>query len=205
MCIVVERLLFCMNQDKMPSGHFRQTNAFAMNYALPFGIYQIAGLLCFVNGFTHSNAMLGFMFVFVSTPFVAYYFVLRFRSRACEGVLPLGRGYMFSLLLYFYAALLLALAVYLYFEFVDGGRFFAGYVQYLDSPEVKRLFANGGMEQMFGGLSLKEMKTVAETLEELSSVAVAANILDFNIFAGLLLSLPTALLAMIRPKKHSNR
>ena len=101
---------------------------------------------------------------------------------------------------YFYAALLLAVGVYLYFEFLDGGSFFNSYMAYLDSPEVKRLFETGGMEQLAGGISLKDMKNIAEAFQDLSAVAIAANILDFSIFSGLIISLPTALLAMRRPK-----
>ena len=71
---------------------------------------------------------------------------------------------------------------------------------YLDSPEVKRLFETGGMEQLSGGISLKDMKNIAEAFQDLSAVAIAANILDFSIFSGLIISLPTALLAMRRPK-----
>jgi ABC-type glucose/galactose transport system permease subunit len=71
---------------------------------------------------------------------------------------------------------------------------------YLDSPEVKRLLETGGMEQLAGGISLKDMKNIAEAFQDLSAVAIAANILDFSIFSGLIISLPTALLAMRRPK-----
>ena len=67
----------------------------------------------------------------------------------------------------FYAALLLAVGVYLYFEFLDGGSFFNSYMAYLDSPEVKRLFETGGMEQLAGGISLKDMKNIAEAFQDL--------------------------------------
>ena len=56
------------------------------------------------------------------------------------------------------------------------------------------------MEHLAGGISLKDMKNIAEAFQDLSAVAIAANILDFSIFSGLIISLPTALLAMRRPK-----
>lgn len=189
-----------MNTTTQQPGQFRQTNAFAMSYALLFGIYWIAGMLCFVNSFSFQGASLGFMFLFVTTPLLGLYLVFRFRNSVCGGTLPFVRGYLFAILLYFYAALLLALAVYAYFKFFDGGDFFGRYVQYLDSPEVKRMFASGGMDKLTGGISLGEMKNVAEAFQDLSPVTIAANILDFSIFAGLILSLPTALLAMRRAR-----
>lgn len=189
-----------MNTTNYRPGQFRQTNAFAMNYAVLFGLYWIAGLACFVNSFNIAGASFGFMLVIVTVPFLGMFLANRFRKRVCGGLLTFTRGYMFSLLLYFYAALLLAVGVYLYFEFLDGGSFFNSYMAYLDSPEVKRLFETGGMEQLSGGISLKDMKNIAEAFQDLSAVAIAANILDFSIFSGLIISLPTALLAMRRPK-----
>ena len=189
-----------MNTTNYRPGQFRQTNAFAMNYAVLFGLYWIAGLACFVNSFNIAGASFGFMLVIVTVPFLGMFLVNRFRKRVCGGLLTFTRGYMFSLLLYFYAALLLAVGVYLHFEFLDGGSFFNSYMAYLDSPEVKRLFETGGMEQLAGGISLKDMKNIAEAFQDLSAVAIAANILDFSIFSGLIISLPTALLAMRRPK-----
>ena len=97
-----------MNTTNYRPGQFRQTNAFAMNYAVLFGLYWIAGLACFVNSFNIAGASFGFMLVIVTVPFLGMFLVNRFRKRVCGGLLTFTRGYMFSLLLYFYAALLLA-------------------------------------------------------------------------------------------------
>lgn len=189
-----------MNTTNSRPGSFRQTNAFAMNYAVLFGLYWVVGLLCFVNSFSFSGASTGFVLVFVSVPFVGFWLLRRFRRRVCGGWLTFSRAYLFSLLLYFYASLLLAAACYVYFEFVDGGAFFNGYMAYLNSPELKELFASGGLEKATGGFSLADMKEMAGMLQELSPVAMAANVLDLSIFSGMLVSLPAALLAMRRSK-----
>ena len=112
-----------------------------------------------------------------------------------------GRGYLFSILLYFYAALLLSAACYVYFQFFDNGAFIDGYLQGLDSPEVKEAFKMESMRQLTDGKGLDDMKNVLETMQSVSPVTYAANLLDINIFLGLILSLPASLLAVRRTAK----
>ena len=45
------------------------------------------------------------------------------------------------------------------------------------------------------------MKNVLETMQSVSPVTYAANLLDINIFLGLILSLPASLLAVRRTAK----
>ncbi len=188
----------------MQPSTFKQTNAFAMNYALPYGIYWIIGLLCFVNSLNSSMFSLLFYFVFASAPVIGYMLLCRFRERVCDGVISFGRGYLFSLLLYFYAAILLAAACYVYFQFFDHGAFIDGYLQMLNSPEVKQAFEQENMKQLTNGRGLDSFKKIMETMQSISPATYAANILDLNIFLGLVLSLPTSLLA-VRKTTHSKQ
>ena len=50
-----------MEPKQMSSNTFRQTNAFAMNYALPYGMCWIVGMLCFVNSLEHTMLSLVFL------------------------------------------------------------------------------------------------------------------------------------------------
>ena len=47
----------------------------------------------------------------------------------------------------------------------------------------------------------RQMKNVLETMQSVSPVTYAANLLDINIFLGLILSLPASLLAVRRTAK----
>lgn len=182
----------------MQPSPFKQTNAFAMNYALPFGIYWIVGMLCFVSSLHQTLLSLVFYFIFASTPIIGFKLLCRFRDRVCGGTITFARGYLFSLLVYFYAALLLAAAAYVYFQFFDNGAFIDGYLQSLNSPEVKQAFEQESMKHLVNGAGLLDLKNALETMQSVSPVVYAANILDLNIFLGLLLSIPAALLAMRR-------
>ncbi len=187
-----------MDPRQIQPSPFKQTNAFAMNYALPYGFYWIFGMLCFVCSPNQTLFSLAFYFVFASTPIIGYKLLCRFRDRVCGGAITFSRGYLFTLLVYFYAALILAAAVYVYFQFFDNGTFIDNYLQALDSPEVKQAFQQESMKQLVNGAGLKDLKSALEAMQSVSPVVYAANILDLNIFLGLLLSVPTALLAMRR-------
>lgn len=180
---------------------FRQTNAFAMNYALPFGIYWIAGLVCFVKSMDYTALSVACYFIFLSVPVVAYALLCRFRDSVCGGVISFGRGYVFALLVYFYAALILAAGAYVYFRFLDHGAFIQGYITQLDSPEVRKAFEDESLKQLTNGNGIDELKKTLQNMQAVSPVVYAANILDINIFLGLLLSIPTSLLAARRTPK----
>ncbi len=191
-----------MEQKPTQPSAFRQTNAFAMNYALPFGALWIAGLMCFVHFLQLPVLQLVFMAIFVSTPVWGYVLLCRFRDRVCGGIISFTRGYLFSLLVYFYASLLLAAACYVWFQFFDHGAFIDGYLSMLDSPEVREAFKEQSVKQMTGGTGLDEMRGMLQQMQMASPVAYAANILDLNIFLGLVLSLPASLLAARRTAKN---
>ena len=174
---------------------FRQTNAFAMNYALAFGLYWIVGFVCFVQSPTHQFLSLLFYFIFASAPVAGYFHLKRFRDRVCGGQIAFGRAYLFTILLYFYAALLLAAACYVYFAFIDHGAFFDSYIQLLSSPEAQQMVSANGGKLPAAGISLNELKSAFEQIQALSPVVYAAHILDLNIFIALILALPTALFA----------
>lgn len=179
----------------MQPNPFRQTNAFAMNYAVPFGAWWIVGMLCFVYSLREPSLSICFYFIFASTPVVGYMMLCRFRNRVCGANITFGRAYLFSLLTYFYAALLLAMACYVYFRFFDHGEFISGYLKAIDSPEMKQALKQESIRQLMGGAEIDDLKRVLESIQTVSPVVYAANILDLNIFVGLVLSVPAALLA----------
>lgn len=59
----------------------------------------------------------------LATPIVVGWRLCKFRDDALDGVISLRRGYAYAFYVFFYASLVFALAQYLYFAFLDGGRF----------------------------------------------------------------------------------
>lgn len=183
---------------------FRQTNAFAMNYALFFGLYWIVGLLCFVKSPAYPILSFVFYFIFASIPVVGYILLKRFRDTVCGGKISFGRGYFFTVLIYFYAALILSLACFVYFAYFDHGAFFDSYIREFSSPEMKQIVDANGGKFPAAGVSINEIKAAFEQIKSLSPTVYAANLLDLNIFFALILALPTALFASA-PSKRADK
>lgn len=173
---------------------FRQTNAFAMQYGALFGIQWIIGFTCFILCLQHPTLQAAYLVILFAVPFIGWYLVKTFRDRVTEGFISFRRAFLFSLMTYFYATVLLAITAYIYFEFIDHGQFFAAYLEYLERPEVKQILNTPDMQlQMQTLFPENGLKGAVEMLQGLSSTVIVANIIDINIFMGLILSLLTAL------------
>ena len=53
----------------------------------------------------------------------------RFRDNVLEGVISFSRALLYSMLVYFYAALLMAAAQFVYFQFIDNGFMLSQYAE----------------------------------------------------------------------------
>lgn len=100
-----------------------------------------------------------------------------------------------SISTYGYAMLITALVQYLYFRFLDHGHMFNFMVQVLAQPEYSEMLV-----QASHGMSVKDIeKMMAETM--LSPTNMTLTLMWYNVVLGLILSIPTALIAM-RGKKN---
>ena len=108
-----------------------------------------------------------------------------FRVYALGGLISFRRGFAFSCYTFFYASLAFALVQYLYFTFLDNGRM----EDMLDN--TIRVMTPIYKEQ---GISPKELNAAAEVITSLSPIYIAITFMMQNLFIGLLLSLPVALL-----------
>lgn len=119
----------------------------------------------------------------ISTPFFVGWLLIRFRNYALDGVISFRRGLMFSCYTFFYAALIFAVAQYLYFRFLDHGmmlQFLTAAVQQM-TPIYK---ANG--------MSIKQIEDTLAMIAQLSPINLSFIFMMQNIFTGILLSFPIA-------------
>ena len=167
----------------------RQTNAFAMQYGMIYGLYWCLSFLFLVS--TQPSLQSLGTILFISTPFVGFYLARRFSATVrSDGPVTYGRCYIFSLLTYCYATAILAITSYCYFRFIDHGHFIAYNLEILDRPDVKQLFASPDVRNQMGGLKIDDLKTA---LQSLTPISITASVINMSILAGLFLSIPTAL------------
>ena len=85
---------------------------------------------------------------------------------------------------FFYAALLLAAAMYIYFAFIDNGYLLSTIHQLLGTKEGKQIIELYGMKD--------QLQANLKALAEMRPIDYAVNMLSINITIGLILGFPIA-------------
>ena len=168
----------------MTPEEFYQLKAFARQDGALLSVLWIGSFACYILGI--ATPMLGTvaLFLILVSPFFAANRLRHFRDGAREGVISFLRGYAYTTLTFFYAALLLAAAMYVYFTFIDNGYLLSTINQLLSTKEGKQLLELYGMAD--------EMQANMKALAALRPIDYAVNMLSINITIGLVLGLPIA-------------
>ncbi len=120
----------------------------------------------------------------MATPFLVGWLLQRFRNYALGGHISFRRSLVFSVLTFFYASMIFALAQYLYFRFLDQGTFLSNLMD--DIKGLKEVYAQNGMP-------VKELEDGVALIGSLPPIQLAFMFMMQNIFVGLVLSVPVAL------------
>ena len=166
---------------------------YLQKYAMHFGTYMVAywilKFILFPLGFTIPFLSLLFMGLTIGVPFIGYHYVKMYRNKICGGAISFAHACLFTLFMYMFASLLVAVAHYIYFQFIDHGFIIT---QCMNDME-QMLVTLPGME------TEKEVfKTAMANAQSLSSIDITMQLLSWNVFAGSLLAIPTALFVMKR-------
>ena len=169
----------------MTPEEYVQLKAFARQDGALLGALWIAAFVCYVQGLVNPLlSMLAVLFMAVS-PFFAAARLRHFRNYAREGAISFARGYAYYVLTFFYAGLLLAIAMYVYFAYMDGGYLLGKFMEMAESKEGRQVLEAYGMAG--------QLKQGLQELQELRPIDYALNMLTINISAGFVLGLPFAL------------
>ena len=126
-------------------------------------------------------------------PILGYLYARKFRNRYCGGSITFSRAFAFTVLMYLFAALLAAVAHYIYFRYIDNGFLIDSYIGQLEAmkptatEELKE-----SIDQFIEGFSL---------ISSLSPIQLTFQLISQNFLYGTLLALPTALLVMRRKRQ----
>ena len=126
------------------------------------------------------------MVLMLTTPFFVGLRLGKFRDVGRDGIISFRRGWAYSVLVFFYAAVLLAIAQYVYFAYIDHGYLMQTVTQALETPEVNQALQQAGLQQA--------MKESLEQMGLLRPIDYALNVLTVNIIVGIVVGLPIAAL-----------
>ena len=169
----------------MTPAEFIQLKAFARIDGALLAVLWIASFACYVLGITSPLYGLLAVGLAVATPFFVAYRLGKFRDVGLDGVISFRRGWAYAVYVFCYAALLMALAQYLYFAFLDRGYLLHALTSIVSAPEARQALEQYGLQQ-----SMSENLTL---LGQMRPIDFAINVMTANIMTGLLLALPIAL------------
>lgn len=179
---------------------FIQANAFAMADGLKFGIYWCLGFLCTVKGLGGTTlATLG-MLITLSAPLLGIYLARRFESNVrSDAPVGFGKAYLYSVLLYLYSSAILSIVAFAYFNWLDHGAFINNYISVISAPDMQTALRQAGLDQMFSDTAHQSgFSSFEELLRSIRPIDIAMSLFNFNVIMGVILSLPTALIALLR-------
>jgi hypothetical protein len=169
----------------MTAPEYIQLKAYARQDGFFLALLWIASFVFYIMGLTNQMLGMAAIMLAVATPFFVAGRLRRFRDEGREGVISFRRGYAYTILVFFYGAVLLAVAQFLYFAYLDNGYLMTSFSKIVSSSEGQALLKEYGMTKVMND-SLSEMASVRP-------IDYALNILTVNIMIGFVLGVPIGL------------
>ncbi|KAA6321670.1 hypothetical protein EZS27_028705 [termite gut metagenome] len=156
----------------------------AMQLGTYMGIYWIAKFFLIPLGFTYQFLFFLFAGLTIAVPFMGYYYVRIFRDKICGGKIKFLQAWAFMIFMYMFAALLTAVAHYVYFRYIDNGFILNSYVEILDN----NLSNIPGLEGYFA-----QVKESVEYMRSMTPIELTMQLMSQNVFYCGILAFITAL------------
>lgn len=174
---------------------YEQLKAFARIDGAIVGGLWILSFAFFIGEFY--NPFFGFVSLFVGTfsLVLAALRLRKFRDNVLEGIISFRRAFLYSMLTYFYAALLMAAAQFIYFQFIDQGFLMSQYEAITQTKEFTDMLKVYGVRP-------EEMKLAMDNIASLRPIDIALQFLSTNIILGFVISLPIATMLKSRYKRR---
>ena len=168
---------------------------YAMQFGTYMGLFWIFKFILFPAGLRIPFLQLLFLVLTIAVPFLGYYYARMFRNKVCGGSISFFQAWVFTVFMYMFAALLTAVAHYVYFQFIDHGFIVNYYLNLFE--ELKNMNNIGSMGDTF-----KQMEEAFMALGNLTPIELTMQLISQNVLYGSFLAIPTALFVM--KKKKSN-
>lgn len=164
-----------------------QLTAFARIDGAIVGLMWTLSFACFIGQFGAPLLGLCSMALGFASVVVATVRLRNFRDGVLGGTISFGRAFAYSMLTYFYASLIMALAQLAYFALIDDGFLFSRYTAIMNTPEYRQAL------ELAYGMKPTDMAVVMDNLARLRPIDIALQFLSVDIILGLIISLPTAM------------
>ena len=174
----------------MTAPEYVQLKAYARQDGFFLALLWIASFASYIMGLSNQMLAMAALLMAVMSPFFVANRLKKFRDVGREGVISFGRSYAYTIFVFFYGAVLLAVAQYLYFAYMDNGYLVNSFARMMNTDEGRLMLEQYGMTKMVDD-SLAEMAATRP-------IDYALNILTINISLGFILGVPIGLIMQRR-------
>ena len=169
----------------MTAPEYIQLKAYARQDGFYLALLWTTSFVCYILGIANQMLEILALGLAIMTPFFVANRLRRFRDEGREGLISFKRSYAYTVFVFFYGAVLLAVVHFIYFAYLDNGYLLSSFSKMMSSSEGKELISQYGMTQM--------MEESLETMANTRPIDYALNILTFNLMAGFVLGVPIGL------------
>lgn len=160
---------------------------YAMHFGTYMGIYWVLKFILFPLGFTIPFLSFLFIILTLAVPFIGYHYVKTYRNKICGGSIRFSHALVFTIFMYMFASMLVAVAHYVYFQFIDQG-FVVNSCVNLWSQMIEKT------PEMAANKAI--IDDMMQTARSLTSIEITMQYLSWDMLWGTLLAIPTALMVM---------
>lgn len=164
----------------------------AMQYGTILGFIWIVASAMYLIGLNTPSAMLLFVVILLSTPFLAGRWAIKYRKNECNNRINFIQAFTFLFIMFMCASLLTSLAHYLYFRFIDNGHL----VQFINNS-IDLALQNSEI------LSIENIEILQQTkniLDEVTPMDWTLSFLSTNLICSAILSPIIALFVKNNPE-----
>lgn len=147
----------------------------------------IASFFCFVGEFQMPLLSIVAIALSIASLVVAVIRIRKFRDNILGGEITFGKAMLYCIQIFFHSILLMAVAQYLYFQFLDHGYLINQYVNMLSTPEYAAV-----AKDVYGVEAKQLIAILQTTIANVRPIEIVYQFLTLNVIGGILLSVPVA-------------
>lgn len=168
---------------------------YAMLFGTYMGIFWIVKFIFFPLGLSVSFLLFLFVGLTICVPFMGYRYARIYRDQVCGGSIGFLHAWVFTVFMYMFAALLAAVAHYIYFRFIDQGHIVN------TCENLINTVAQSNVPGMDMDAYIAIYREALDETRKITAIEWTMQMMSSNFLWGSLLAVPTALSVMKREKK----
>ncbi len=164
----------------------------AMRFGTIMGLFWAFKFVLLPIGFIIPIFHIVFLGLTIFVPILGFIFATRYRKTYCDNIISFGQAFSFTLFMFMFASLLVALVHYIYFQYVDNQFILTQWLSLMEQTKSM----NNSPEYI---QTLTQLEDAVKQIAALSPIELTFQLLTQNVFYGLLMALPIA--AIVTRKK----